>query len=102
LATAEKAMPLSDDEQRRLDEIERDLRGDNPTFAPSVIPTRADQRPVMIATTALFLGTIVLVTGLAVSQGPTALGMATVVIGLSIMLRASARLITLRTLRHHT
>jgi hypothetical protein len=56
----------------------------------------------MIATTALFLGTIVLVTGLAVSQGPTALGMATVVIGLSIMLRASARLITLRTLRHHT
>ncbi len=98
-------MPLSEDEQRRLDEIERDLRGDNPTFALSVIPTRptrADQRPVMIATTALFLGTIVLVTGLAVSQGPTALGMATVVIGLSIMLRASARLITLRTLRHHT
>ena len=91
-------MPLSDDEQRRLDEIERELAYDDPKFTAAAVPDRDSQRPVMIATAELFLGIVVLLTGLVISQGPVAAGSATVMVGLSIMVRALARLIGIR---HH-
>ena len=94
-------MPLSDDEQRRLDEIERELASDAPKFAATAFHDRDSQRPVMIATAELFLGITVLLIGLVISQGPVAAGLATVMVGLSIMVRASVRLILIRD-RHHS
>ncbi len=91
-------MPLSDDEQRRLDEIERELAYDEPKLAATAAPDRDSQRPVMIATAELFLGIEVLLTGLVVSQGPVVAGVTTVMVGLSILVRALARLIGIR---HH-
>ncbi len=43
-------MPLSDDEERRLDEIERELAYGDPKFAATEVPDRDSQRPLMIAT----------------------------------------------------
>ena len=91
-------MPLSDDEQRRLDEIERELAYGDPKFAATAVPDRDSQRPLMIATAELFLGIAVLLTGLVISQGLVALGVATVMVGLSIMVRALVGLIGIR---HH-
>lgn len=88
-------MPLSDDEQRRLDEIERELE-ETPQFVVTGLPDRAAQRPVMVATTELFLGIVLLLTGLVVSRGPVALGIAWVLVGLSVIVRAVVRLIRLR------
>jgi hypothetical protein len=47
----------------------------------------------MVATAELFLGIELLLTGLVVSQGPVAAGLATVMVGISIMVRALLRLI---------
>jgi hypothetical protein len=91
-------MPLSDDEERRLDEIERELAYGDPKFAATAVPDRDSQRPLMIATAELFLGIAVLLTGLVISQGLVALGVATVMVGLSIMVRALVGLIGIR---HH-
>ena len=92
-------MPLSDDEQRRLDEIERELAYVDQKSTATAAPDRDSQRPVMIATAELFLGIEVLLTGLVVSQGPVTTGLATVMVGLSIMVRALVRLIGIR--HHH-
>ena len=67
-------MPLSDDEERQLDEIERELAYGDPKLAAAAVPDRDSQRPFMIATAELFLGIAVLLTGLVISQGPVALG----------------------------
>ena len=91
-------MPLSDDEERQLDAIERELAYGAPKFAATVVPDRDSQRPLMIATAELFLGIAVLLTGLVISQGPVVAGVATVMVGLSILVRALARLIGIR---HH-
>ena len=65
-------MPLSDDEERQLDEIERELAYGDPKLAAAAVPDRDSQRPFMIATAELFLGIAVLLTGLVISQGPLA------------------------------
>ena len=67
-------MPLSDDEERRLDEIERELAYGDPKFAATAVPDRDSQRPLKIATAELFLGIAVLLTGLVISQGPVVAG----------------------------
>ena len=91
-------MPLSDDEERQLDEIERELAYGDPKFAATAVPDRDSQRPLKIATAELFLGIAVLLTGLVISHGPVVAGVATVMVGLSILVRALARLIGIR---HH-
>ena len=91
-------MPLSDDEERQLDEIERELAYGAPKLAAAAVPDRDSQRPLMIATAELFLGIAVLLTGLVISQGPVVTGVATVMVGLSTMVRPLVRRIGLR---HH-
>jgi hypothetical protein len=85
-------MALSDDEQQRLDEIERALQRDGQEFAASVVThdvtllARAGelddqrQRRLVAATTVMGLGLVVLLTGLVLAQNSLALG---VIIGIA-------------------
>ncbi len=75
-------MPLSRDEQRRLDEIERSLLLDDPKFAAKVTIDRVRRSRVRIAVALLVLGALVIVIGLIVTLGVVAVGVVVVVAGL--------------------
>jgi len=75
-------VPLSGDEQRRLDEIERSLIRDDPKFAAKVTIDRVRRSRVRIAIGLLVLGAGVIVIGLIVSLGIPAVGVVVVVAGL--------------------
>jgi hypothetical protein len=75
-------VPLSRDEQRKLDEIERSLSRDDPTFAAKVTIDRVRRSRVRIAGGMLVLGAVVVVVGLIVTLGVVAVGVVIVVAGL--------------------
>ncbi|HYN71663.1 MAG TPA: DUF3040 domain-containing protein [Nakamurella sp.] len=75
-------MPLSRDEQRKLEEIERSLSRDDPKFAAKVTIDRVRRSRVRIATGLLALGAVVIVVGLIVTLGVVAVGVIIVVAGL--------------------
>ncbi len=81
-------MPLSEHEQRMLDEIERALYQDDPKFATSVNVTRMRRRRPILAGLGLLLGLIMLVVGVISSQSVMVLGVVVSVVGFLVMVAA--------------
>jgi len=67
-------MPLSEDEQRRLDEIERALHHDDPKFAARQTIDRVWLRRTVAAATAVLIGMVLLVVGLITTQAVLVVG----------------------------
>jgi len=78
-------MPLSEQEQRALDAIERALYEDDPKFANSVDARRIRRRRPVIAGTAFLLGLVCLVVGVMLAQSNLAIGVAASVVGFLVM-----------------
>ena len=81
-------MPLSEHEQRMLDEIERALYHDDPKFATSVNVSRIRRRRPILAGVGFVLGLIMLVVGVIATQSVLALGVVVSVFGFLIMVGA--------------
>jgi len=75
-------VPLSRDEQRKLDEIERSLNRDDPKFAAKVTMDRVRRSRVRIAAGLLVLGAVVIIVGLIVTLDVVGVGVVIVVAGL--------------------
>ena len=67
-------MPLSEHEQRMLDEIERALYQDDPKFATSVNVSRIRRRRPILAAIAFLVGLVLLVVGVIATQSVLTLG----------------------------
>ena len=67
-------MPLSEDDQRRLDEIERGLQRDDPKFAAGQSLDRRRRRRIVAAAVVVLIGVVLLVAGLVLSNGCRDLG----------------------------
>ena len=65
-------MPLSEDEQRQLDRIERDLVRQDPEFAGHL--DRRQRRRVILAAALLGVGLILLLVGVVATQSAATLG----------------------------
>ena len=88
-------MPLSEDEQRRLDEMERALRRDDPKFAAGQYIERIWLRRTVAAGATALTGMVLLVAGIVTTQAILVLGVIVSVIGFLSMV-AGAALITRR------
>jgi len=74
-------MPISEDEQRRLDEMERDLQRDDPNFATGQSIERIWLRRMVAAGAALLIGMVLLVAGIITTQAILVLGVIISLIG---------------------
>ena len=81
-------MPLSEHEQRMLDEIERALYEDDPKFATSVNVGRIRRRRPILAGIAFVVGLLLLVVGVIATQSLLALGVVVSVVGFLTMVAA--------------
>ncbi len=81
-------MPLSEHEQRMLDEIERALYEDDPKFATSVDVSRIRRRRPIVAAAAFIVGLVCLVVGVIATQSVLALGVIVSVFGFLVMVAA--------------
>lgn len=81
-------MPLSEHEQRMLDEIERALYEDDPKFATSVDVSRIRRRRPIVAAAAFVVGLVCLVVGVIATQSVLALGVVVSVFGFLVMVAA--------------
>jgi len=92
-------MPLSEDDQRRLDEIERALQRDDPKFAAGQSLERfrqRRQRRLVAAGAVVLIGMVLLVVGLALTQAALPVGVITSVAGFLTMVGGAAVLIRRR------
>jgi len=89
-------MPLSEDDQRRLDEIERALQRDDPKFAAGHSLERLRQRRLVAAGAVVLIGMVLLVAGLAVTQAALLVGVIISVTGFLTMVGGAAVLIRRR------
>ncbi len=89
-------MPLSEDDQRRLDEIERALQRDDPKFAAGRSLERLRQRRLVAAGAVVLIGMVLLVVGLAVTQAALPVGVIISVTGFLFMVGGAAVLIRRR------
>ena len=78
-------MPLSEHEQRMLDEIERALYQDDPKFATSVNVSRIRRRRPIVAGAAFLVGLVLLVVGVISTQSVLTLGVIVSVLGFLVM-----------------
>ncbi len=78
-------MPLSEHEQRMLDQIERALYEDDPKFANSVDERRIRRRRPFIAGIAFLIGLVCLVSGVIFAADNLGLGVTASVIGFVLM-----------------
>ncbi len=78
-------MPLSEHEQRMLDEIERALYHDDPKFATSVDVSRIRRRRPILAAIAFVVGLVLLVVGVIATQSVLTLGVIVSVVGFLVM-----------------
>ncbi len=78
-------MPLSEHEQRMLDQIERALYEDDPKFANSVDERRIRRRRPVIAGISFLAGLVCLVSGVMLAQNHLGLGVAASVAGFLLM-----------------
>ena len=74
-------MPLSEGEQRRLDEIERALKTEDPKFAASITIDRLRRHGAIVAVGLFVLGMIALVVGLVTTDALLILGIVISVAG---------------------
>ena len=89
-------MPLSEDDQRRLDEIERALQRDDPKFAAGQSLERLRWRRMVAAGAVVLIGMVLLVVGLAVTQAALVVGVIISVAGFVTMVGGAAVLIRRR------
>ena len=78
-------MPLSEHEQRMLDEIERALYKEDPKFATSVNVKRMRRRRPILAAVAFVLGLVLLVVGVIATELLLILGVIVSVVGFLLM-----------------
>jgi hypothetical protein len=78
-------MPLSEHEQRMLDEIERALYENDPKFATSVDVTRMRRRRPIVSAVLFVVGLVALVVGVIATQNVLALGVTVSVLGFLVM-----------------
>jgi len=81
-------MPLSEHEQRMLDEIERALYEDDPKFATSVNVSRIRRRRPIVAGCLFVAGLVGLVVGVIATQSLLAVGVVVSVVGFLTMVAA--------------
>ncbi len=86
-------MPLSEDEQRRLDEIERAFHRDDPQFAAGQSFERFRRRRVVAASAAVLIGMVLLVVGLVLTQAALVVGLIVSVTGFLSMVGGVALII---------
>ena len=86
-------MPLSKDEQRRFDEIERALREDDPRFAAGTGLDQLRRRRTSVAAGGFLLGPLLVFAGLVATQTQVAVGVIISVAGFPVMLAAAGRLV---------
>jgi Protein of unknown function (DUF3040) len=86
----ERTVPLSDDEQRRLDEIERALYRDDPMFAASQSLTRLRRRRLIAAAAVVLIGMVLLVVGLVMTNSSVVVGALVSVTGFLTMVTGAA------------
>ena len=67
-------MPLSEDDQRKLDQIEQALSEDDPRFVQTVNIDRWRRHRIVLAGASFMFGIVVLLVGLAITQTVTVLG----------------------------
>jgi hypothetical protein len=67
-------MPLSWDEQRKLDELEQALRADDPTFDAGVNFVRARRHRAIVGAVVALLGWVLLLAGVVATQSLLGLG----------------------------
>ena len=79
-------MALSEDEQRRLDEMEIALRRDDPSFVASVSIDHVRNRRRIAAVIFFVLGMVVLVAGLVFTATTVLLGVVISLVGLLLMI----------------
>ena len=85
-------MPLSEDEQRQLDEIERALHEEDPKFAGHSIE-RAWRRHTFAAGAVVLVGVMLLVVGLVTTQASLPAGLIISIIGFLSMVGGAAMFI---------
>ena len=78
-------MPLSDGEQRRLDEIERALRSDDPKFAATITISRVRRHRAVVAVGLFLIGMIALIAGLVTADAALWVGVVITVAGVAAM-----------------
>jgi len=83
------AMPLSKNEQRTLDEIERALREEDPKFAANVSFDRLWRHRVVVGGSAFLLGMVVMLAGEVATQTLVAVGVVVSLAGFLTMLAAA-------------
>ncbi len=81
-------MALSEDEQRRLDEMERALTRDDPQFAAGVSIDHLRRRRRIVGASVFLIGIIVLLAGLVTTAESTTAGVVIGVAGALIMIAA--------------
>jgi hypothetical protein len=74
-------MPLSEGEQRRLDEIERALKTEDPKFAANITIDRLRRHGAIVAAGLFVLGMIALVVGLVTADALLVVGIIISVLG---------------------
>ena len=89
-------MPLSEDDQRRLDEIERGLQRDDPKFAAGQSLDRLQRRWIVSAGVVVLIGVVLLVAGLLLSNAAPVVGVVISVAGFLVMVGGAAVLIRRR------
>ena len=82
-------MPLSKDEQRRLDEIEQALRDDDPLFAATVNLDHLRRHRLFVGSLVFLGGLMVLVVGEIAAQAQLAIGVIVSLAGFVTMLAAA-------------
>ena len=83
-------MPLSKQEQRTLDEIERALRDDDPRFVNAVSFDHRRRHRALVGGSTLVLGMILLMVGEIASQAQLATGIIVSIAGFLLMFAAIA------------
>jgi len=86
-------MPLSEDEQRQLDEIEHALLADDPKFGAGQTMERVWRRRTVTAGAVVLIGAVLLVVGLVVTQAALVAGMIISIIGFLAMVIGAAQFI---------
>ena len=83
-------MPLSEDDQRKLDQIEQALAKDDPRFAGTVNIDRWRRRRIALVGASFTIGMVVLIVGLVITQAVLVLGVITSIAGALTMTAATA------------
>jgi len=86
-------VPLSEDDQRRFDEIERALSAEDPRFAAGHSLERVWRRRTVVAGAVVLVGVVLLIVGLVTTQASLAAGLVISIVGFLSMVAGAAMFI---------